>query len=186
MSCSICRLLVVQYAYGLAWFMVSTWNEFIIRDNNRLCPDERTLLRCTSYTTVLPLHWSVSVANIMNQENVIIDLLFFFLNRPNRCSRCLLFIERHVNLLQYRESIFDIWRKYYSIDFLWYINIGECNDADDLSNGTACPNMIAPDAALYTLHRSEYCYYYYYYCCFNIYGIEMRVKVPHVLENKRE
>ncbi|CAF1443879.1 unnamed protein product, partial [Adineta ricciae] len=53
----------------------------------------------------------------------------------NRCTRCLLLIERHKNLLQYRES--------------------ECSDADDLLNVTSCPNMIAPDAALYTLHRND-------------------------------
>ncbi|CAF5138704.1 unnamed protein product, partial [Rotaria magnacalcarata] len=52
-----------------------------------------------------------------------------------RCTRCLLFIERDTNLLQYRES--------------------ECNEADDLSNISVCQNMIAPDAPLYTLHRSE-------------------------------
>lgn len=39
-------------------------------------------------------------------------------------------------------------------------HLGECSDADDLSNVTSCPNMIAPDAALYTLHRSEYDYDY--------------------------
>ncbi|CAF2698230.1 unnamed protein product [Rotaria sp. Silwood2] len=55
--------------------------------------------------------------------------------RPNRCIRCLVFIQRHINLLQYRES--------------------ECSDADDLSSITSCPNMIAPDAALYTLHRND-------------------------------
>lgn len=33
---------------------------------------------------------------------------------------------------------------------------GECNDADDVPNVLACPNMIAPDAALYTLHRSKF------------------------------
>ncbi|CAF1441776.1 unnamed protein product, partial [Adineta ricciae] len=31
----------------------------------------------------------------------------------------------------------------------------ECSDADDLLNVTSCPNMIAPDAALYTLHRND-------------------------------
>ncbi|UJR26532.1 hypothetical protein I4U23_007855 [Adineta vaga] len=60
---------------------------------------------------------------------------YLFNDRINRCTRCLLFIERHRNLLQYRES--------------------ECSDADDLSNVTSCPNMIAPDAALYTLHRND-------------------------------
>ncbi|CAF5019832.1 unnamed protein product, partial [Rotaria socialis] len=59
---------------------------------------------------------------------------YFFSDRLNRCTRCLVFIQRHINLLQYRES--------------------ECIDADDLSSITSCPNMIAPDAVLYTLHRS--------------------------------
>ncbi|CAF4671813.1 unnamed protein product, partial [Rotaria magnacalcarata] len=61
---------------------------------------------------------------------------YFLTDRLNRCTRCLVFIQRHINLLQYRES--------------------ECIDADDLSSITSCPNMIAPDAVLYTLHRSEY------------------------------
>ncbi|CAF3716634.1 unnamed protein product [Rotaria sordida] len=60
---------------------------------------------------------------------------YLFTDRPNRCTRCLVFIQRHINLLQYRES--------------------ECSDAEDLSSITSCPNMIAPDAALYTLHRNN-------------------------------
>ncbi|CAF1217230.1 unnamed protein product [Adineta steineri] len=60
---------------------------------------------------------------------------YLFNDSINRCTRCLLFIERHSNLLQYRES--------------------ECSDADDQLNVTSCPNMIAPDAALYTLHRNN-------------------------------
>ncbi|CAF1046948.1 unnamed protein product [Adineta ricciae] len=60
---------------------------------------------------------------------------YIFLDRLNRCTRCLVFIQRHMNLLQYRES--------------------ECNDPDDLLNITLCPNLIAPDAALYTLHRKN-------------------------------
>ncbi|CAF2112150.1 unnamed protein product [Rotaria magnacalcarata] len=60
---------------------------------------------------------------------------YFLTDRLNRCTRCLVFIQRHINLLQYRES--------------------ECIDADDLSSITSCPNMIAPDAVLYTLHRND-------------------------------
>ncbi|CAF4341238.1 unnamed protein product, partial [Adineta steineri] len=58
---------------------------------------------------------------------------YLFNDRTNLCTRCLLFIPRHINLLQYRES--------------------ECIDVDEQLNITACPNMIALDAALYTLHR---------------------------------
>ncbi|CAF2522822.1 unnamed protein product [Rotaria sp. Silwood2] len=64
-----------------------------------------------------------------------IQQYYLFTDRINRCTRCLLFIERDTNLLQYRES--------------------ECNDADDLSSINLCPNMIAPDAPLYTLHRND-------------------------------
>ncbi|UJR22541.1 hypothetical protein I4U23_025590 [Adineta vaga] len=60
---------------------------------------------------------------------------YLFTDRSNRCARCLVFIQRHMNLLQYRES--------------------ECYDPDDLLNITSCPNVIAPDAGLYTLHRSN-------------------------------
>ncbi|CAF2042517.1 unnamed protein product [Rotaria magnacalcarata] len=60
---------------------------------------------------------------------------YLFTDRKARCTRCLLFIERDTNLLQYRES--------------------ECNEADDLSNISVCQNMIAPDAPLYTLHRNN-------------------------------
>ena len=38
--------------------------------------------------------------------------------------------------------------------FAFLLLAGECNDADDLLNITSCSNMIAPDAVLYTLHRS--------------------------------
>ncbi|CAF3761022.1 unnamed protein product [Adineta steineri] len=60
---------------------------------------------------------------------------YLFNDRINLCTRCLLFIPRHINLLQYRES--------------------ECIDVDEQLNITACPNMIALDAALYTLHRND-------------------------------
>ncbi|CAF3678141.1 unnamed protein product [Rotaria sp. Silwood1] len=64
-----------------------------------------------------------------------IQQYYLFIDRSNRCTRCLVFIQRHINLLQYRES--------------------ECNDVDDLSSISSCPNMIAPDAAMYTLHRNN-------------------------------
>ena len=58
-----------------------------------------------------------------------------------------------------RESTSVSWKYVSSFDpesiFVSSVR-GECNDADDLLNATACPNMIAPDAALYTLHRSEW------------------------------
>ena len=84
------------------------------------------------------------------------DFYFFsFIYRSNRCTRCLVFIQRHVNLLQYRESMLNSCRKYSTMCFF----VDECSDLDDSLNITSCPNMIAPDAALYTLHRSEYYYY---------------------------
>lgn len=86
-----------------------------------------------------------------NQPGVI--MTFFLSPRSNRCTRCLLWIQRHVNLLQYRESMFLLLITNQSSSFSV---LGECNDADDLLNATTCPNMIAPDAALYTLHRSEW------------------------------
>lgn len=69
------------------------------------------------------------------QDVLPVQQYYLFNDRINRCTRCLLFIDRHPNLLQYRES--------------------ECNDADELSSVTLCPNMIAPDAPLYTLYRNN-------------------------------
>jgi len=64
-----------------------------------------------------------------------LEQYYLFTDRINRCTRCLLFIERHLNLLQYRES--------------------ECSDVDEIPNVQSCPNLIGPDAALYTLHRNH-------------------------------
>lgn len=148
------RWFIMQDANGMVRFMVSTWNEFITRDNNRLYADERFMYRCSSYWTVLPLYWSVSRTNHSHQW---IGKYFPWLNRSTRCTRCLRFIQRHVNLLQYRESSLII-SKSNNVQCLFY-RVGECNDADDLLNITSCPNMIAPDAVLYTLHRSTLNYY---------------------------
>jgi len=59
---------------------------------------------------------------------------FLFYNEQTRCKRCILFIPRHVNALQYRES--------------------ECFDADDEDNGRICAS-ITPDTVLYTLFRDD-------------------------------
>jgi hypothetical protein len=67
---------------------------------------------------------------------------------------------------------------------LTFFQLGECSDADELSSVTSCPNMIAPDAVLYTLHRSEYYNYGCYYCCFNILHIDDEVKGSCVVERK--
>lgn len=58
---------------------------------------------------------------------------FIFYNEQTRCKRCVLFISRHENALQYRES--------------------ECFDADD-DNGRIC-GSITPDTVLYTLFRDN-------------------------------
>ncbi|CAF1243594.1 unnamed protein product [Adineta steineri] len=58
---------------------------------------------------------------------------FIFYNEQTRCKRCVLFIPRHLNALQYRES--------------------ECFDADD-DNGRIC-GSITPDTVLYTLFRDN-------------------------------
>ncbi|CAF1572013.1 unnamed protein product, partial [Adineta ricciae] len=58
---------------------------------------------------------------------------FIFYNEQTRCKRCLLFIPRHYNALQYRES--------------------ECFDADD-DNARIC-GSITPDTVLYTLFRDN-------------------------------
>ncbi len=112
----------------------------------------------------------------------------FFSNSTNRCTRCLLFIDRHTNLLQYRESMFlfsfFILKEILFNRFSLTSHLGECSDADELSSVTSCPNMIAPDAPLYTLYRSEYYYYDCYCCCFNIQQIDDEVKGPYVLESK--
>ena len=90
-----------------------------------------------------------SLQSAINCNNDFIKL-FFFPSRINRCTRCLLFIDRHTNLLQYRESMFS----FFTLTQLTF-DLGECNDADELSSVTLCPNMIAPDAPLYTLYRSK-------------------------------
>jgi hypothetical protein len=106
----------------------------------------------------------------------------FFSNSINRCTRCLLFIDRSTNLLQYRESTFlSFFLSKGNIIQSTFHHLGECNDADELSSVTLCRNMIAPDAPLYTLYRSEY---YYYYCCFNIQHLDDEVKGPCVYIRK--
>ncbi|CAF1173254.1 unnamed protein product [Didymodactylos carnosus] len=55
---------------------------------------------------------------------------YVFSDQVNRCNRCILFVQRHRNLLQYRES--------------------ECNE--DTSSSTC---SFTPDADLYTLHRND-------------------------------
>ncbi|CAF1467595.1 unnamed protein product [Rotaria magnacalcarata] len=59
---------------------------------------------------------------------------FIFYNEQTRCKRCVLFISRHLNALQYRES--------------------ECFDADDDDNTRIC-GSITPDTVLYTLFREN-------------------------------
>ncbi|UJR09900.1 hypothetical protein I4U23_014122 [Adineta vaga] len=58
---------------------------------------------------------------------------YIYYNEQTRCKRCILFIPRHSNALQYRES--------------------ECFDADD-DNGRICTS-ITPDTVLYTLFRNN-------------------------------
>ncbi|CAF1021880.1 unnamed protein product [Rotaria sordida] len=58
---------------------------------------------------------------------------YIYYNEQTRCKRCILFIPRHLNALQYRES--------------------ECFDADD-DNSRIC-GSITPDTVLYTLFRDN-------------------------------
>ncbi|CAF3361702.1 unnamed protein product [Rotaria sp. Silwood1] len=58
---------------------------------------------------------------------------FIFYNEQTRCKRCILFIPRHSNAIQYRES--------------------ECFDADD--DNTRICGSITPDTVLYTLFRDN-------------------------------
>ncbi|CAF0992855.1 unnamed protein product [Rotaria sordida] len=60
---------------------------------------------------------------------------YIFYNEQTRCKRCILFIPRHSNALQYRES--------------------ECFDADD--DNTRICGSITPDTVLYTLFREKDC-----------------------------
>ncbi|CAF1241164.1 unnamed protein product [Rotaria sp. Silwood1] len=59
---------------------------------------------------------------------------YIYYNEQTRCKRCILFIPRHSNALQYRES--------------------ECFDADDDDNSRIC-GSITPDTVLYTLFRDN-------------------------------
>ncbi|CAF1311844.1 unnamed protein product [Adineta steineri] len=58
---------------------------------------------------------------------------YIYYNEQTRCKRCILFIPRHSNVLQYRES--------------------ECFDADDDHNRIC--GSITPDTVLYTLFRDN-------------------------------
>ncbi|CAF2146709.1 unnamed protein product [Rotaria magnacalcarata] len=58
---------------------------------------------------------------------------YIYYNEQTRCKRCIFFIPRHLNALQYRES--------------------ECFDADD-DNSRICAS-ITPDTVLYTLFRDN-------------------------------